>query len=663
MHRVEKLVVRTLLIAAVVLVDGGLVSGQNQAQTSTVLDLVLRDKDGNLIRDLKPQEIEVTDQGVAQELESLQFEPQSVGPRHITMVFGGLTNDGRQFARQAASDFLRERPGDDVLISVFVIDRTLYALQPFTDDEGDLGKSIELATSGSFEKFIETSNKIRRDLAGKRNLSDAERVIVEALNQAGKTQKEEWTYAALDSLNILTEELGRLPGRKPVILFSEGLVIRDVMFSRFNFLISAANLAHAPIYTVDARGLLTSGVTQGSRDMLSGASDASQSQFGAGTATSSGQVRALESASQSVRMNVQESLENLSGQTGGFLIANTNDSLPGMKRIVEELDGYYRLKYRAHRQGDGTFRTVSVQVTRPAVTIQSASGYFDIPDAGGERVFSYELPMLSLLSKAEVSNPFALHAKMLRFGAKGDTVQHTFALAVPLRHFSFATTEETKTYSTHFSLMGVLKDSQGEVIEKFSQDYPLQGPLDKMEGLRSGSMLFLRNFSVSPGDYTLEVAGVDQATAQTSGMRIPVRIEAPSDGPAVSDLVIIDRVDPISDQARERDNPLRYQDRKIAPNMGAPLIKGPNAQLGLYCVVYPSSDIKDQPKLGVLFFRNGQPLFKGEPALPQPDEDGKMQVVLNLPLTSFQPGNYEIVAVVQQGETAVERKTSFSVAE
>ena len=132
--------------------------------------------------------------------------------------------------------------------------------------------------------------------------------------------------------------------------------------------------------------------------------------------------------------------------------------------------------------------------------------------------------------------------------------------------------------------------------------------------------------------------------------------------PISSSVLVIDRVDPITDAAKEQDNPLRYGNMKIAPNMGTPIVSDPQSQIGFYCVLYPSKAIKESPIFALLFFRDGQPLFKGQPPLPAADKEGNYQVVLNLPLKNFQPGQYEVVAVVQQGQGVAEERTAFTIA-
>ena len=277
-------------------------------------------------------------------------------------------------------------------------------------------------------------------------------------------------------------------------------------------------------------------------------------------------------------------------------------------------------------------------------------------------LYNYEIPILNTFNSAELSNEFGLKTRFLRFGNDPEGIHHTMAMEVPLRNFTFETNEEAKQYRTHFSLLTLVKDTDGNIVHKSSQDYPLQGPLDKLDGMLNGNILLLRNSHLPPGTYTVESAARDNTSAITSALRTQLTVPAWPKGPALSSVLLIDRVDPVTDEAKEQDNPLKYQSMKIAPNLGKPITPDPNSQIGFYCVLYPSKEIQADPVLAMLFFKDGQPLFQGRPPLPQPDETGKMQVVLNLPASGFKPGNYEVVAVVQQGNGVAEERTQFTIA-
>jgi VWFA-related protein len=639
-------------------------AAEPQSKPTKVLSVIARDQSGAVVRDLTVGELEVVDNGVRREILSFRTPADLRGEKRlVVLVFGGLSNQGRQYARRAANDFLKEEVSDNVVSSVFVIDRRLYATSKFIDETKELEQAVQVATSGSLETYRRASERIDEQLrkSGDR-ISDLDRVVADALSIASQMQREDWTYAALDSLNVLVDQLARIEGRKAILFFSEGLVIRDVMFDRFNLLVNDANTAQTAIYTVDARGLLTEGLVSGARDMLGGASSAAASQHGATGATSSWQATALETAGQAVRMNVQEALANLSVQTGGFLIGNTNDSRPGMKRITEELDQYYELGYSPDdAEGEGALRQLTVKSLRPSVEVFAPTAYLDLPAVGGLQFQPYELPILQTLAGEQLANDFHLKARVLHFGRGEKGIQHTLALEVPMGGFEFSRNEELKLYFTNFALLALIKDPQENLLYKFSQDYPLQGPLERMAGMKEGNMLFLRNFHLPPGRYWVEAGVRDDGTGKVSALREELVVSEPPGGLALSSLMVIDRVDQISDMSRELDNPLRYQSAKIAPNMGHPIPITSDGQIGFYCVVYPSKQIGEPVVLALLFFRDGAPLFQGRPPLPTPDEEGKVQMVLNLPLSNFAPGNYEVVAVVQQGEGAVEERVGFTL--
>jgi Ca-activated chloride channel family protein len=69
-------------------------------------------------------------------------------------------------------------------------------------------------------------------------------------------------------------------------------------------------------------------------------------------------------------------LGRLANETGGFLIANTNDLTSGFARMQQERSTYYLLAYQpTNTATDGKFRKVKVKVKRPGVTVRARPGY------------------------------------------------------------------------------------------------------------------------------------------------------------------------------------------------------------------------------------------------------------------------------------------------
>ena len=134
-----------------------------------MLDLVVRDKKGRTVRDLRPGELQVFEDGVRQEpsgfryvdtraagvtLEETPERPSATAKpaeesRHlnlVTLVFDQLGPDGRQIARKAALDFLELANRPDVFVSVFQVSESLKLVQQFTIDRDLVREGIRAAT-------------------------------------------------------------------------------------------------------------------------------------------------------------------------------------------------------------------------------------------------------------------------------------------------------------------------------------------------------------------------------------------------------------------------------------------------------------------------------------------------------------------------------------
>lgn len=68
----------------------------------------------------------------------------------------------------------------------------------------------------------------------------------------------------------MVQQMSKLPGRKTVLLLSEGLVIPAGHIELFRELISAANRANVSIYAIDVNGLTTSSAQQAGAGIISG---------------------------------------------------------------------------------------------------------------------------------------------------------------------------------------------------------------------------------------------------------------------------------------------------------------------------------------------------------------------------------------------------------
>ena len=286
--------------------SGGQAPSFKAGAEETVLDVVVRDKKGRLVTDLKESDFSVTDNGEPKAIKSFRLVQgteaiSSSGGRAqldplrqlrlITLVFQGGDQNAKKLARDAAMDLIKEELAQNVYISVMAIDHRLQAIQPFTNDRQLLKKAIARATA-SVNDYTTDTIQVKANLeqilgpmvggdpsaVGRANALTAAATAASgpsAANSNGQNaamaqlmlnillgaQADETTDQSRQSvfpLMDLVKEQYRLPGRKTILYFSTGFPITQSTEDPFRYIISTANRANVSFYAIDTSAL-TSG--------------------------------------------------------------------------------------------------------------------------------------------------------------------------------------------------------------------------------------------------------------------------------------------------------------------------------------------------------------------------------------------------------------------
>jgi len=259
-----------------------------------VVDLIVRDRRGRLVKDLKPEEIEILEDGAPQQIRSLRLieGPQAVlenqqrvtlDPlrqlRLVSLVFERLGPEAMRLSRDAANHLVARENDPNVYFAVFRVDPALRVLQGFTRDKNLLKKAVERATSG-----VATNLRQERDeqqaAARQAQAADAaraeqppapgqapdganfaEQAMARALRNMEvfleQTTREQQGSLSLTSLLALVKGQQGLAGRKTAIYFTEWLVVDEAQDQMYQTLLGEANRTNFSFYTVDAKGLTT----------------------------------------------------------------------------------------------------------------------------------------------------------------------------------------------------------------------------------------------------------------------------------------------------------------------------------------------------------------------------------------------------------------------
>jgi hypothetical protein len=333
-----------------------------------------------------------------------------------------------------------------------------------------------------------------------------------------------------------------------------------------------------------------------------------------------------------------------------------------MARVASDVTGYYELVYVPQVQEyDSTFRRVDIRVSRGGTRLQAGNGYLATPPDDAGPILAYELPLLEALKAAQPRRDFEISAGTFHFGSGAEGRDVTLVAEVPASRFKFTADEKSKLYRMHFALLAVVKDQEGKVVERVSQDYPFQGPLDKMPAVQQGNVVFKRRLVLPPGRYAVDVVAQDRDTGSTSVHRMPLEVPAAGEGIALSSVVIIRRVEPAG--ASRPGAPMdafQVETARIVPSLDDPISKGQTPKLSVYLIAYPVL-AAGTPVMTIEFTGQGKAEGRAQAALPAPEPDGRIRYLGTFPIDKFEPGRHELKVTVRQGGAEAEEKLAFTL--
>jgi VWFA-related protein len=411
-----------------------------------LIDVSAVDRNGQPVSDLTLDDFELKENGVRQQITSARLVEAGVPPRFTTaaggsgsarasearapasgplspgaypapaaadsvsvtaLLFDRLTAEARPMARRAALAYVATlAPANDYL-GVFMADTTLTTFVPFTTDVSRLREAIDrvAATAPTNLRAEEPSKRIAGIIPNTPTTPNAEssqgfkgvgdliqrehdesasdrllREMEQRMDSGYRALLDESNgQASIAALNATIQALGRPQGRKTILYFSDALPVTARTKSLLDGLIVAANRANVTIYTVDAAGLRvhSQDAAVGREVNVAGAQGVGDLDRGKGPFT-----RDLERQEQVLSSRAAAVLGRLATDTGGFLVANTNDLAAGVVRMQRERTTYYLLAYQPTNAAlDNTFRRVAVKVKRPQVSVRARPGYVAMPVA------------------------------------------------------------------------------------------------------------------------------------------------------------------------------------------------------------------------------------------------------------------------------------------
>lgn len=690
------------------------------------LDVIVKDKKGRPIKNLKLTDFEILEDGVPQKVESFRFVTREAGATEITekkdnkspdvgttatappkrsaptvtaLVFDRLSPEARSLARKAGLAYAQEGMASGGFTGVFGIDQSLRTVQTFTDNTQLIKDAVERATGTVTSTYASGAAKIRENVernigldqqvsssagaaaaAGAAQSGGAASAAGEEAGQASAQQKllemqnqmldhyerlerDQEGFATINSLLAVISPMQNLPGRKTIIFFSEGLKLPPAVQQKFPSVINAANRANVSIYSIDAAGLrIQSGTAEAARELnsIAGAGMAQQAR-GSDRGSSGPYMRSLERNEDLLRFDPRSGLGSLSDQTGGFLIHDTNDLVSGLRRIDDDMNGYYFLTYvPRNKDYDGRFRRISVKVARSNIEVQSRQGYYAVESTGQLPMLDYEAPAIAAARNWNSSSKqSSLRSTALSYPVPGRDGLTLILAEARLAAFKFASSSDNKSYNTDFSIVALVRDESDQVIQKFSQHYGLTGTTKDLEAAQKGDVLFYREAQLPAGKYRVQLIAYDAATGGLNVNTTPLEISSvDSNKPRLSSVAVLKKAERLTPEEQRRDQPLHFGELLVYPNLGERIT---SKQLAYFFTAWPVKSVTKPMQMTLEILQNNRQVGKTSGELPAADERGQIKYAGSFATDKFQTGEYALRVTVSDGQHSVSRSTSFVI--
>ena len=608
----------------------------------------------------------------------------------MAIVFDKLTPEARRLAVQAAQRYLGTKEEAANYIGIFGLDLTLRPVVPFTRNALAIREALARIEKGGTPVFA-SAEQLQRKADADRQAAASNQTVASATAGGGagtsgavgtapaaaqlaqmqsnmiedfeRMARDQQGYATTDGLFAIVRTLGRLPGRKSVVLFSEGIAIPPAVHRFFSGVIDAANRANVSIYTMDAAGLRAESDQARIRDRVNAAAG-----FGIDTGYASGAgggayTKELETNEDVLRSDPHYGLGTLATDTGGLLFNKSNNLSEGFRQIDDDLHNYYLLGYTPINPAfDGRFRRITVKVTRPGVTVAARKGYFAARGAGATPINEWEAPALGALEQKPVPNAFPFRAGAMLFPERGRPGLVPVVVEVKTAPLTFQATSDGKSYTSDFTVLVRFVDSQSQVVRKVSQHYDIRGDLAQMDRAKLGEVVFYRESELPAGVYSMESVVYDALAGKSSVRFGTVEVPRYEEGKLrMSSLMLIKRGEQVPEKDRRADNPLLVNGVALSPNLGDPVSKAAK-EIAFYFAMYPSQAGRS-PSVTIELLQNGKPAVQLPMPVPPADGSGRIQQIGRLPLDAVAPGTYELRAVVREGDEQMSRSVILRVAE
>ncbi len=572
------------------------------------VDVIVRDRDGKVVKGLTEKDFEVVEDGRPQEVRTFTFAeikvgapaattsmnllagveekvlsntsptaantPASVaapapmrsedlaGRRLVILLFDTSSMEPEDVQRSvdSARKFVSTEMSAADMVAVATVNTLLSVLTDFTGDPAKVMAALNaLAYSEGTDTPPPSAATAATDeaaAAATEEVADADAAELEMFNNDMR----------LRALRTLAESLQPIEQKKAIIYFSAGME-RSGQDNQVELraAVNAAVRSNVSIYPVDIGGLQAI-VPGGDARRASGRG---QGMFnGRGMA---GQFAQLAGS--------QDTLVSIAAETGGKAFTDTNNFGAAFTRVQSDMSAYYLLGYSSNNKNrDGRFRRIQVRLKTPVsgYRLEARSGYFADRDFAHTSKTDRETLLQEQLMAAVSVTDLPVIASAMYFRLAPDKYYVPVAVSVP----GSAVPVTAGLTEITLDVMGVVMDERGMPVGRLRQTMKLPAGTEKT--LAGKQILYQSGMVLPPGRFSIKAVVRENATGLMGTFEAPITVpELKLQTMKVSSVVLSTQVQASSTKS---DNPLIRDGVQMIPNVTH--VVGRDQKLFFYYEVY-----------------------------------------------------------------------------
>lgn len=627
-----------------------------------LVNVTVRDKNGNFVQGLKPEDFTVLEDNKAQKVVSFDIEnvdavanqnvaqaapipgvlqaatapdtkaADATNPfkdhRLIVLFFdlSAMEPDEIDRAITSAEKYIDTQMAPADLVSIVSLGSSLLVNQDFTADHDLLKKQVAAFSTGSGQGFEEGTTGTTEgtpDTGQPFTVDDTEYNIFN-------------TDRRLEALRSVAEKLSHLQQKKSLIYFSSGMDRTGIENqSELRAATNAAVRSNLSIYTMDLRGL---------QALVAGGEAQNASMRGTSAYSGQSTINALNS-----NFTTQETLVTLASDTGGRAFLDSNDFSQVFKGVQQDTSTYYLLGYHSTNLAkDGKYRRISVKVKSEGAKLDYRRGYYAPADYRHSTKDDKELQLEQELASDLPTTDLPVYLGDAYFRMEANKFYVPISLVVPGSEIPF--TRSSDRDKATIDVIGVVLDGEKHPVTKIRDTVKLA--VDTSSDVKKKNVQYDTGVSLPPGKYQLKFVVRENESGRMGSFETDLEVPDLKTQPLkMSSIVLASQLQPTKKSSGP--SPLVRDGQEIIPNITH--VFAASQRLRLYYEVYDpgaapapqSTDSHGKPGIhlmtNVAFFRGKAKVFESSTVeLTELNaRDRKAGVFqLDLPLASLQPGFY-----------------------